>query len=92
MHDWTLLWIFVDWHKRSIDLRLRNMNSEEVSVVVHGFTELRVPRRDEWGPSVSINSVTGPSATPNGNQLLTIQMQTGDEIAVEGSSIMVPTA
>ena len=90
MHDWTLLSILVHWRSRLVELKFRDLNSQEVIIGVEGFLELRVPRRDEWGPSVSVNNVTGPKRQPNGNQRLIIQMQSGDSIDIEASAFKMP--
>jgi hypothetical protein len=91
MHDWTLLSILVYWRSRLVELKFRDLSSQEIVVGVEGLLELHVPRRDEWGPSVSVNNVTGPARLPNGNQRLIIQMQSGDSIDIEASAFKMPS-
>ncbi|MCI0613363.1 hypothetical protein L0244_10260 [bacterium] len=90
MHDWTLIYITVDWLQKRIECRFKNSLSEEVSLIANQFNELHVPRYDEWGPSVSVNKVSGPIFTGSGNQVLKIEMQTGDIIEIVAKSIDIP--
>lgn len=90
MHDWTLVSILVNWGKSAVTITLKNYESKEILLVAEGFEELRVPKRAEWGESVSINEVTGPTKLDNGNYHLTLEIQSGDKIEIEARAISMP--
>lgn len=92
MHDWTLLALMVDWLDGTIKISFRNSQSQEVFLMANGFSELRVPRREEWGKSVAINEVDGPKTLQNGSMYFSIEMQSGDKIEMEARSISLPDA
>lgn len=52
--------------------------------------ELRVPRTQTWGSSVSINGVDGPSPQEEGRVRVAIEMQSGDLIEIVARSIEMP--
>jgi hypothetical protein len=89
MHDWTLDSISIDWQSGSVVCRLQGPNAP-ASLVAHGLRELRLPRTFEWGPSVSVNRLTGPVTRDDGLLLLSIEMQSGDTIEIEASSFQLP--
>ena len=60
------------------------------SLLAHGFRGLRAPRKFEWGPSVSINRVTGPVKCDDGLLMLSIEMQSGDTIEIEAAAFDLP--
>jgi hypothetical protein len=91
MHDWTLVSLDIDWIQGTVVINLRNPDSKDVVIVVQGLVLVRVPKHEEWGPSVSINEISGPTRNKRGNIELSIEMQTGDEIELEGISIDMPT-
>ena len=90
MHDWTLLEICVDWLKGSITATFRNTKSQEVKLIAEGLVDIRIPKMEEWGRSVSVNEVRGPHKLDNGHQKLTIEMQSGDNIEIIARSIFLP--
>lgn len=90
MHDWTLLTIMVDWLDSTVRIAFRNRKSQEVFLMAEGLTNLRVPKREEWGGSVSVNEVDGPKVLQNGSLYFSIQMQSGDKIEMEARSISLP--
>lgn len=90
MHDWTLLALMVDWVSGSVTISFRNCQSQEVFLMAEGLSDLRIPRREEWGRSVSINEVDGPVVLQNGNYYLSIEIQSGDKIEIEAKSISFP--
>jgi hypothetical protein len=91
MHDWTLVSIQTEWKEGRVALSFRNSKSETVSVIADGIAELVIPRRNEWGPSVSVNSVIGPTDHQGGLQRLSIEMQSGDVIQIVAKSFCLPT-
>ncbi|SDT88701.1 hypothetical protein [Halopseudomonas salegens] len=90
MHDWTLLTLIVDWANGTITIAFRNCQSQEVFLIAEGLIDLRVPKREEWGGSVSVNEVDGPKVLQNGSLYFSIEMQSGDKIEMEARSISLP--
>lgn len=90
MHDWTLVSLTFDWQGASVTLSLRNPNSETVSLVAENVVNLSMPKRDEWGRSVSVNEVAGPTLQSDGTQTLRIEMQSGDIIEITAGSFVLP--
>lgn len=85
MHDWTLLSISFAWEAGTVRLVFRVLGSQTVTLVGEDVRSLRIPRMQEWGPSVSVNKVTGPIDVGNLRHL-SIEMQTGDVIEVTAGS------
>ena len=90
MHDWTLVSIFVNWVMGTVTITFKNYESKEILLIAEGLEELRVPRRAEWGESVSVNEVTGPTKLDNGNYHLMFEIQSGDKIEIEARVISMP--
>jgi len=90
MHDWILVSLKIDWLQGAIRITLRNNRSEDVFLVAEGFVDLKVPKREDWSKSVSINEVEGPSELDNGNFYLVIEIQSGDKIELEAKTIYLP--
>lgn len=90
MHDWSLVTILLEWAEGKITITMKNGDSREVHLVASGLAEIKVPKREEWGGSVSINKVDGPSTLANGNSYLSIEVQSGDKIELEAESISLP--
>jgi hypothetical protein len=92
MHDWTLVSILFEWKSGRVTLELRTAESKSEKLVAHGVSQLHVPRRNDWGPSVSINKVMEPSGNASGNRELEIEMQSGDHIRIIAKSFDLPQA
>lgn len=90
MHDWTLVILMIDWPKGMVTITFKNTCSDEVFLVAEGLVDFKIPKREDWGESVSVNVVEGPSILENGNTYLAIEMQSGDKIELEASSISLP--
>ena len=58
----------------------------------NGVSELHAPRLNDWGPSVSVNGVFGPSDGPSGRRELEVEMQSGDRIRIVAASFDFPPA
>lgn len=86
LHDATLESIVFDWSMGKVIVRLRACEdpSRLVQIVCVRATGLFCPAEKPWGPSVSVNEVQGPSAKDGGVFRLTIEMQSGDVITLEG--------
>jgi len=89
MHDWTLVAIHMDWAAGHVRIELRNRKSVNVTLVAEKVSKLHVPRLQAWGPSVSINEVTGPRDIGGSKQLL-IEVQSGDVIEIAADSFILP--
>ncbi len=90
MHDWTLLSILFEWKSGRVTLAFRTDGSQSVKLMAHGVAELHVPRFNEWGPSVSVNKVLGPSDCASGRREVEIEMQSGDRVRIVAVSFDFP--
>ncbi|WP_349431032.1 hypothetical protein Q9L42_010540 [Methylomarinum sp. Ch1-1] len=90
MHDWTFVTLLVEWLKGVVTITLKNSSSNEVFLVAEGLADLKVPKREDWGESVSVNEVDGPRVLDNGNSYIGIEIQSGDKIEIEAKSISLP--
>lgn len=90
MHDWSLVALLLEWAEGKITIILKNSASVEVRLLASGLADLKVPKREKWGESVSINEVDGPILLENGNSYLSIEIQSGDKIELEAESISLP--
>lgn len=90
MHDWTFLEIRIDWQNGSVIATFRNTTSHEVTLTAKGLVDIHVPKKEEWGRSVSVNEIRGPFKFDNKFQKLTIEMQSGDSITIIARSILLP--
>ncbi len=89
MHDWTLLSLRIDWASGDVLIVIRGPKAED-EIHAAGALEIHIPRALPWGPSVSINAVTGPTAVENGLSSLAIEMQSGDTIKIVARSFNIP--
>ena len=92
MHDSTLLSIFLDWKSGSATLEFRTDASSSAKITAHGVCELHIPRLNEWGASVSVNKMSGPSDIGAGRRELEIEMQSGDRIRIVAASFDFPAS
>ena len=90
MHDWSFVSLFMEWGIGKATITLKDNNSADVFLVADGLADLKVPRREEWGKSISVNDIIGPTALPNGNSYIVIEIQSGDRIEIEAKSISLP--
>lgn len=89
MHDWTLLSIVHDWRSGHVTFSFKSATGPQF-LIAHSVTELLVSQRNEWGPSVSVNEIRGPSTTDAALQSLEIEMQSGDILKVTARSFELP--
>lgn len=92
MHDWILVSIFVEWAKGMVTITLDTHEFGAVKVTASELVTLIVPKRDKWGESVSVNRYEGPYTLDNGNQFLSIEIQSGDKIELEAKYISMPNS
>ena|SRR6266704_3417118 len=90
MHDWTLVSILFEWKSASVMLEFRTNRSTSVKLIARDVSELYVPRLNEWGPSVGVNKVLGPSDDTSGRRALEIEMQSGDRIRILAGTFDLP--
>jgi hypothetical protein len=81
LHDWSLQSIAYEWDKSEAVILFKG-NALLNALVAKDVCDLQIPHKRHWGPSVSVNRVDGPLELPNGQQKLTIEMQSGDVISV----------
>jgi hypothetical protein len=91
MHDWTLTTIRFDWRSARVTLDLEAPTSNAAELVAEGVHSLRVPRENEWGPSVSVNEVSVESLS-TGLRSLRVEMQSGDVIEIVAEHLSIPGA
>lgn len=88
LHDATLVAVTMEWESGEARVRMR-LSEEPVrkaNIHVTGSKLLRCPRRQPWGPSVSINEVRVFSLQ-DGQRRLEIEIQSGDVVEIEGDSV-----
>ena len=84
MHDWTLLNVQFDWDAGRVTAEFLDGNGSR-TLVADGVQALQIPRRLEWGPSVSVNA-TSQITSPTGSSVLKIEMQSGDVIEINAEA------
>ncbi|WP_300031518.1 hypothetical protein [uncultured Roseobacter sp.] len=89
MHDWLIETIKVDWESGDVRILLSAFGQPK-EIRVKGLCSLIVPRRFDWGPSEYVNGTVGPEVLENGHSVLKIEIQSGDQILVEGEKILLP--
>lgn len=96
MHDWTLLTISLTWKTGEVRIDFESFDSldgQDYNVVSIFATEVRrlnIPNLQEWGLSVSVNSVERPVLLNDGTYKLIIEMQSGDNISIIAKKIVFP--
>jgi hypothetical protein len=80
LHDATLTDVHLDWLAGTCALLL-SRTSGQYELRFNGVSDLAIPRRQPWGPSVSINSLRKDSSG-----LFEIEMQSGDILRISASS------
>ena len=82
MHDWTLISLDFEWATGVATIKFLNSESNIELLIVKGGSMIHVPREQEWGRSVSVNKVIGPTQLESDKQRLQIEMQSGDIIEI----------
>jgi hypothetical protein len=90
MHDWTLHSILFEWKSGRVILEFGTDRLRSEKLIAHGVSELHVPRLNEWGRSISVNKLLGPSDSVLGPRALEIEMQSGDRIRIVATSFDFP--
>jgi len=83
--------VSVDWKAGMARLEFMPFGGGNVPkhIVAKGLSDLRLPRKQPWGPSVSVNSCEGPVEI-DGAYRLSIEMQTGDQIEIVAARFEMP--
>ena len=89
MHDWTLISVVFEWDVGRVTLSFKSHEGSK-TLVAHSVVDLRMSQFNEWGPSVSVNTVKGPFTADNGLHSIEIEMQSGDTIKITASSFQMP--
>ena len=89
MHDWTLLSVEVEWATGRVQVRLTSP-AGPVAIDASGLLDLHLPRVQNWGRSVTIYSVDGPTLREDELSHLAIEMQSGDVIEIVARSFKMP--
>src|ERR1700719_3152455 len=92
MHDWTLVSILFEWKSGRVTLEFKTDRSNSARRAAKGVAEPHAPRLNDWGASVSVNGVFGPSDGPSGRRALEVEMQSGDRIRIVAASFDFPQA
>lgn len=72
-----------DWADGTASVRLQP-SGPEVVIEATGVSRLEVPRRQPWGPSVSVNEAILIDRT------VRLEMQSGDTLVIEADEIVMP--
>src|SRR5438477_7386965 len=89
MHDWTLATILYEWKQARATLAFHGPDHRSAVIVAENVSQLNIPHANEWGPSVSVNEVRGPSDIGD-QRRLEIEMQSGDVIVITARSFDLP--
>lgn len=82
-HDATLVGIDVNWAAGTFVVGLRPVGAPELQIRGVGMSNAVIPRRQPWGPSISVNQLLLSDSS------LTIEMQSGDTLMIEAKQINV---
>ncbi len=86
LHDATLIAIRLNWDDGTCVADLDHGTLGRCVLMFSAVSHLILPRKQDWGRSVSINACSIPS--PGRYE---IEMQSGDLIKIEAASVMLAT-
>lgn len=92
MHEWVLISVLFEWETGRVTLSFDTDEAGLVSIIAESVSDLHVPQMNDWGGSVHVNEVRGPSDLENGRRKLEIEMQSGDVIRIEAVMFHLPPA
>lgn len=87
LHDATLTVVRVDWADGTCGIEVQHGVIKRCILSFTGLSHLTLPRKQDWGPSISINSFRAL-----GNGQYEIAMQSGDVIRIEAANMTWSTA
>ena len=91
LHDATLEDVVLEWEAKTATLRFVTA-AGRASLVARGLRSFVMALEEPWGPSVSVNSVSGPVAASEGVSRWVIEMQSGDLVELRATSLVVETS
>jgi hypothetical protein len=88
LHDATVDLMVVDWKNVAVrvSFKLCKEGAPLVTLVMFGFTDVRLPRLEPWGSSLSVNLARITHGAP-GAVNLSLQLQSGDVLTVDAESV-----
>ncbi len=81
LHDATLIALRVNWEDGTCVADIEHGTLGSCVLTFSAVSHLTLPRKQSWGPSVSINSFSMPSSGQ-----YEIEMQSGDVIRIEATA------
>ena len=84
LHDATLLAVRVSWEDGTCIADLRHGVLGDCVLTFSKISQLTMPRKHDWGPSVSINSFS-----QTGSGQYEIEMQSGDLIEIKATDVVL---
>lgn len=78
----------VDWADGSATIELEPSPDVVLKLMARGLREFSLTKRDEWGPSVSVNSVA-LETNDAGESSVLIEMQSGDIVKLVAEQLAV---
>jgi hypothetical protein len=91
LHDAILESIEIDWEGATAILRLGLVGDPppKLALVCSGLREAHIPHDEPWGPSVSVNAAEYAEGSDEGDLILRLEMQSGDEIKLRAASLAI---
>ena len=82
LHDSILKEIEYAWSSKELIItgELFGAAKQSFKIFFNGVTNICIPHKEKWGPSTSINELSGASG------VYSINMQSGDAITIEASN------
>ena len=91
LHDATFLSAAFEWKVAKATLTFELFGERrEGYLIAEGVIDLHIPQKLDWGQSVSVNELRGPSKMEHGLYKIEIEMQTGDVISIVARSFQMP--
>lgn len=87
LHDATLIGMHISWEDGTCAADIEHGSFGRCVLTFSSVSHLTLPRKQDWGRSVSINSFS----VPHSGQY-EIEMQSGDLIRIEATGAMLATA
>lgn len=88
LHDATLLSVHVDWADGLATIELESSPDVVLKLMALGLREFSLTKREEWGPSVSVNGVA-LETNDAGELTVRIEMQSGDRVKLVAEQVAV---
>lgn len=87
LHDATLVAVRVNWANGTCIVEVDHGTLDICHLTFSPMSHLTLPRKQDWGRSVSINSFSMPSSGR-----YEIEVQSGDVIVIEASEMTLTTS